>query len=79
MFSKSKETKGEIGVSVIYSLAYTALYLGWIFGIVYPSEKPVANTGYNSLLRVFLSRKLLVIYYIRCTAKKCLRIFIIQL
>lgn len=38
VFSKSTETKGDIGISVIYSLTYTALYLGWIFGIVYISE-----------------------------------------
>ncbi|WP_025743835.1 hypothetical protein [Aquimarina pacifica] len=38
VFSKSTETKGDIGISAIYSLAYTALYLGWIFGIVYLVE-----------------------------------------
>lgn len=35
VFSKSKATKGDIGISAVYSLTYTALYLGWIFGIVY--------------------------------------------
>lgn len=35
VFSKSKDTKGDIGISAIYSLGYTTLYLGWIFGIVY--------------------------------------------
>ena len=35
VFSKSTETKGEIGISVVYSITYTILYLGWIFGIVY--------------------------------------------
>lgn len=35
VFRKSVDTKGDIGVSTIYSLAYTVLYLGWIFGIVY--------------------------------------------
>ncbi|MEP1488386.1 MAG: hypothetical protein ABJL44_17120 [Algibacter sp.] len=38
VFSKSKETKGDIRFSVIYSLTYTILYLGWIFGIVYLTE-----------------------------------------
>lgn len=35
VFSKSSDTKGDIGNSVIYSLIYTSLYLGWMFGIVY--------------------------------------------
>ncbi len=38
VFSKSTETKGDIGNSTIYSLTYTVLYLGWIFGIVYLTE-----------------------------------------
>ena len=38
VFSKSTETKGDIGISAIYSLAYTVMYLGWIFGIVYLTE-----------------------------------------
>ena len=38
VFSKSKDTKGDIGISAIYSLIYTVLYLGWIFGIVYLTE-----------------------------------------
>lgn len=38
VFSKSKETKGNLGISAVYSMAYTALYLGWIFGIVYLTE-----------------------------------------
>lgn len=38
VFSKSKETKGDIGISAIYSLTYTAMYIGWIFGIVYVTE-----------------------------------------
>lgn len=38
VFSKSKDTQGDIGISTIYSLAYTALYLGWIFGIVYLTD-----------------------------------------
>ena len=39
VFSKSIDTKGSISVSIIYSLSYTILYLGWIFGIVYFIEK----------------------------------------
>ncbi len=38
VFSKSKETKNRVGISVIYSLAYSVLYLGWIFGIVYLTQ-----------------------------------------
>ncbi len=38
VFSKSKETQGDIVVSAGYSLMYTTLYLGWIFGIVYLTE-----------------------------------------
>ncbi len=38
VFSKSKDTKGNIGISALYSLVYTVLYTGWIFGIVYLSE-----------------------------------------
>ena len=38
VFSRSLETKGDIGISAIYSLSYTILYLGWIFGIVYLAE-----------------------------------------
>ena len=38
VFSKSADTKGDFGVSVVYSLSYTTLYLGWIFGIVYLTE-----------------------------------------
>lgn len=38
VFSKSSDTKGDIGNSVIYSLMYTSLYLGWMFGIVYLVE-----------------------------------------
>jgi len=35
VFSKSIDTKGQIGLSVIYSMSYTILYLRWIFAIVY--------------------------------------------
>jgi hypothetical protein len=38
VFSKSKETKRNLGISAVYSLTYTAMYLGWIFGIVYLTE-----------------------------------------
>jgi len=38
VFNKSKETKGNIGISAVYSLAYTLLYVGWIFGIVFLTE-----------------------------------------
>jgi len=38
VFNKSKDTKGDIGISAIYSLIYTLLYVGWIFGIVYLTE-----------------------------------------
>ncbi|MCL7754660.1 hypothetical protein [Polaribacter sp. Z022] len=38
VFNKSKETKGDIRNSAIYSLTYTLLYVGWIFGIVYLTE-----------------------------------------
>ncbi len=38
VFSQSKVTNGELGMSAMYSLAYTALYIGWIFGIVYLVE-----------------------------------------
>ncbi|MCL6220514.1 hypothetical protein [Zunongwangia pacifica] len=38
VFNKSKDTKGIIGISVMYSFAYTLLYVGWIFGIVYFTE-----------------------------------------
>lgn len=38
VFNKSKDTKGDIGISAGYSLTYTFLYVGWIFGIVYLTE-----------------------------------------
>lgn len=38
VFSKSKHTQGDIGISAIYSIIYTILYLGWIFGIVYLTQ-----------------------------------------
>ncbi len=38
VFSKFKETKGKLGISVLYSLSYSVLYLSWLFGIVYLTE-----------------------------------------
>ncbi len=38
VFSQSKATYGKPGVSAMYSLAYTLLYIGWIFVIVYLVE-----------------------------------------
>lgn len=38
VFSQSKATHGELGMSALYSLAYTLLYIGWIFAIVYLKE-----------------------------------------
>lgn len=38
VFSKFKETKGKLRISILYSLSYSVLYLSWIFGIVYLTE-----------------------------------------
>ncbi|WP_223034140.1 hypothetical protein [Hanstruepera marina] len=38
VFKKSKDTKGDIGISAAYSMTYTLLYVGWIFGVVYLTE-----------------------------------------
>ncbi len=38
VFSKSDKTFGDIFSSISYSLTYTILYLGWIYGIVYLTE-----------------------------------------
>lgn len=38
VFAKYKDTKGDFGISALYSLGYTVLYLGWIFGIVYLTQ-----------------------------------------
>ncbi len=35
VFSKTEETKGDIAKSLAYSLGYTCLFTGWIFGIAY--------------------------------------------
>ncbi|XLS28307.1 hypothetical protein ACJD0Z_14005 [Flavobacteriaceae bacterium M23B6Z8] len=38
VFSKSAATKGKLLLAGMYSLGYTVLYLGWIFGIVYLTQ-----------------------------------------
>lgn len=38
VFDKSEQTNGNLFLSFSYSLTYTALYLGWIFGLVYLTE-----------------------------------------
>ena len=38
VFNKSKDTKGDIGISAVYSLTYTLLYVGWVFVIIYLTE-----------------------------------------
>ncbi|WP_431157813.1 hypothetical protein [Winogradskyella poriferorum] len=38
VFSKTKDTRGDLGISAVYALTYTLLYVGWIFGIVYLTE-----------------------------------------
>ncbi|MDC7998947.1 hypothetical protein [Gilvibacter sediminis] len=38
VFSKSKETQGDLGISAVYALGYTVLYVGWIFAVVYLVE-----------------------------------------
>lgn len=38
VFSKSGITRGNLPNSLLYSLAYTTLYLGWIYGIVYLTQ-----------------------------------------
>lgn len=38
VFSKADIAKGNLSNAVFYSLSYTALYLGWIFGIVYLTQ-----------------------------------------
>lgn len=38
VFNKSGRTAGDIFSSISYSLTYTVLYLGWIFGIVYLAQ-----------------------------------------
>ncbi|WP_055447410.1 hypothetical protein [Lacinutrix mariniflava] len=39
VFTKAPITKGKIRISMLYSLAYTILYLGWIFILVYLTQK----------------------------------------
>ena len=38
VFSKSNETEGKIGLSLIYSISYSALYIGWLYAVVYLVE-----------------------------------------
>ncbi|MGJ8667670.1 MAG: hypothetical protein ACSHW7_14970 [Patiriisocius sp.] len=38
VFSKSIITKGDIGISLIYAITFTSLYLGWLFVLVYLKE-----------------------------------------
>ncbi|VXB67408.1 conserved membrane hypothetical protein [Flavobacterium sp. 9AF] len=38
VFNKSNQTKGDLGISLIYSVIYTLFYTGWIFGIVYLAQ-----------------------------------------
>ncbi len=38
VFSKVSVTKGNLGLSTIYSLAYTILFTGWLFGITFLVE-----------------------------------------
>ncbi|WP_430814144.1 hypothetical protein [Carboxylicivirga sp. RSCT41] len=38
VFSKSAVTKNNLGLSIVYALAYTAAYTGWIFAIVFITE-----------------------------------------
>ncbi len=38
VFSQSLETKDNLGISAVYAVGYTFLYLGWIFAIVYLME-----------------------------------------
>ncbi|MDO6810610.1 hypothetical protein Q4603_18450 [Zobellia galactanivorans] len=35
VFNKSADTKGDLGISALYALGYTSLYVGWIFGLVF--------------------------------------------
>lgn len=38
VFSKAPTTQGDIGMSALYALGYTILYLGWIFLIVFLAQ-----------------------------------------
>ncbi|MGI9532962.1 hypothetical protein [Lutimonas sp.] len=38
VFSKSNETEGKIGLSLIYSISYSVLYIGWLYAVVYLVE-----------------------------------------
>ena len=39
VFTKVKQTKDNLLLSVKYALSYTTLYLGWLFAIVYITEQ----------------------------------------
>jgi hypothetical protein len=38
VFSKSKVTKGDLGISAVYAITHTIFYVGWIYGIVYLTQ-----------------------------------------
>lgn len=38
VFSKSGGTKGDLGISAMYALGHTILYVGWIFGLVFLAD-----------------------------------------
>lgn len=38
VFSKSKDTQGNLAISIGYAIMYTVLYLSWLFLIVYLTE-----------------------------------------
>lgn len=38
VFTKSQKTQGNINFSILYSLSYTILYTGWIYGLVYIAQ-----------------------------------------
>jgi len=37
--TKSQETKGDLRLSLVYSLGYTFLYAGWIFALIFLSQQ----------------------------------------
>ena len=39
VFTKVKQTKDNLMLSIKYALSYTTLYLGWLFAIVYITEQ----------------------------------------
>lgn len=38
VFSKSQTCEGDLSKSICYGFSYTALYLGWIYGVIYLSS-----------------------------------------